>query len=103
LTVITPAEVPDEYDNPTPHLDYGPTAQRRQVRGLLQPRTGSTAAEPGRQSISTTWWVFTADPIRAHERIEFDGRVFDVDGEPEPWSPRPGRSHFETTLTHVIG
>jgi hypothetical protein len=103
LTVITPVEVPDEYDNPAPRLDYGPAAPRRQVRGLLQPRTSTEQAEPGRHPVTATWWVLTFDPIRVRERVEYDGRFYAVTGEPEQWSPRPGRTHYEITLDHVDG
>lgn len=101
--MITPVEVRDEYDNPTGRLDYGPDAPRRRVDGLIQPRVSATEAAPGRQVVTTAWWVFTHDPIRARERVEHDGRTFDVDGEPEHWEPRPGQVHYETSLAHADG
>lgn len=103
LTVITPVEVRDEYDNPTPRLDYGQAAPRRHMRGLLQPRTSTGQTQPGRQAITSTWWTYTVEPIHPRERVEHHDRVYAVDGEPERWEPRPGRVHFETTLTHVEG
>lgn len=98
--------MPDEYGNPVPRLDYGPAAPRRAMRGLLQPRTSSEQAEhtePGRHAVTGTWWLLTFEPIRARERVEHDGRVYAVDGEPERWAPRPGHVHYETTLTHTEG
>lgn len=103
LTIITPVEVPDEYDNPTPGLDYGLAAPRRRIRGLLQPRTSTGQTEPGRQAITGTWWAFTLDPIHAREHVEFGGRLYAVDGEPELWMPRLGQVHYETMLDHVEG
>lgn len=73
------------------------------MRGLLQPRTGTDQAEPGRHAITVTWWLLSFEPIRARERVEFDGHVYAVDGEPERWEPRPGRAHYETTLTRGDG
>jgi hypothetical protein len=46
LVVITPREVPDAYDNPTPALDYGPDAPRRAGAGLLPPRDSGRGTDP---------------------------------------------------------
>jgi hypothetical protein len=101
--VITPREIPDEYDNPTPALDYGPGAPRRRIRGLLQPRTSDDSAEPGRHAVTGRWWLYTTDPIAARDRVEYAGRVYAVVGEPSRWEPRPGRVHYETVLSHTDG
>ncbi|WP_170166514.1 hypothetical protein [Lentzea atacamensis] len=53
------------------------------MRGMLQPRTSATTAEPGRQAVTGSWWLFTLDPIAARERVEYDGRVYQVEGDPE--------------------
>lgn len=104
LVVITPREVPDAYDNPTPALDYGPDAPRRTVAGLLLPRdTARTDASPGRAAVTGAWWLLTTDPIRARERVTVDGRTFAVEGEPAQFAPRPGFVHYETVLTHTEG
>ncbi|MDT8910892.1 hypothetical protein [Amycolatopsis sp. PS_44_ISF1] len=108
LVVITPREVPDAYDNPAPALDYGPDAPRRAVAGLLLPRdtargSGGTDPTPGRAPVTGAWWLLTTDPIRARERVLFDGRTFTVDGEPAQFAPRPGFTHYETVLTHTEG
>ncbi|MEV6609903.1 hypothetical protein [Kutzneria sp. NPDC051319] len=106
LTVVTPAEVVDQYDNPTPALDYGPAAARRELDGLLQPRgdpRGTDTPEQGRQSREGLWWLFTAQPVTARERVEYGGAVYAVQGFPHRWEPRPGHVHYETTLTHVEG
>ncbi|WP_409182945.1 hypothetical protein F9C11_00245 [Amycolatopsis sp. VS8301801F10] len=107
LTVISPREVPDAYDNPTPALDYGPDAPRRPVAGLLLPRdnarTGGTEPSPGRVAVTGGWWLLTAEPIHARERITHDGRTFTVEGEPAKFEPRPGFLHYETVLTHTEG
>ncbi|SDC25731.1 phage head completion protein [Actinokineospora iranica] len=103
LTVITPVEVPDDYGNPTPRLDYGPTAPRRVVWANVQPVGSSEPAAPARTPVVTRWRVFTFDPIGARERVQWRGRVFEVDGEPDVWAPRFGRAHHELTLRHVEG
>ncbi|MBP2479104.1 hypothetical protein JOF53_007976 [Crossiella equi] len=101
--MITPREIPDAYGNPTPALDYGPDAPRRALRGLLQPRESTDAAEVGRHPVSAAWWLFTRDPVHARERIVFEGRTYQVQGTPQRWSPRQGHTHYETALRHVEG
>jgi hypothetical protein len=103
LIVITPTELVDEYDNPTPALDYGPAAPRRILWGLLQPTGSTETAEPGRAPVTMSWRLFTLQAIGARERIEWNGRVLQVDGEPARWSPRFGHTHYEATVTAVEG
>lgn len=103
LVVITPIETTDAYDNPTPALDYGPTAPRRTIRAHVQPVASQESAEPGRAPVVTRWRAFTRAPIAARERVEWRGWVFEVDGAPDHWSPRFGHTHFEVVLRHVQG
>ncbi|MFD6070315.1 phage head completion protein [Amycolatopsis lurida] len=103
LTVVTPVSVPDEYENPVPRLTYGPDAPRRTVAGFMQPGSSTEPAAPSRQAVVTGWRAFTAAPVTSRERIEWDGRTFEVSGEPARWSPRFGYVHYELTLTHVEG
>lgn len=105
LVVITPREISDAYDNPTLELDYGSDAPRRTVAGLLLPRDTARGTDPapGRAPVTGGWWLLTTDPIRARERVVYDGRVFTVEGEPAQFAPRPGFVHYETVLTHTEG
>ncbi|MEV6448453.1 hypothetical protein [Amycolatopsis sp. NPDC051716] len=103
LTVVSPVATTDEYGNPVPRLTYGPDAPRRIVPGLVQPGSSTEPAVPGRQPVVTSWRAFTAEPVTARERIEWDSRTFEVTGEPARWSPRFGYVHYELTLTHVEG
>ncbi|WP_328611778.1 hypothetical protein OG943_22550 [Amycolatopsis sp. NBC_00345] len=103
LTVVTPVPITDEYTNPVPRLTYGPDAPRRIVAGLVQPGSSTEPVVPGRQPVVTSWRAFTAEPVTARERIEWDGRTFEIAGEPARWSPRFGYAHYELTLTHVEG
>ncbi|GAA4527461.1 hypothetical protein [Amycolatopsis samaneae] len=107
LVVISPREVTDAYDNPTPTLDYGPDAPRRAVAGLLLPRDSVRASRtdptPGRAPVTSGWWLLTTDPIHPRERVVHDGRTFTVDGEPARFAPHPGLVHYETVLTHTEG
>jgi hypothetical protein len=103
LIVITPTELVDEYDNPTGRLEYGPDAPRREIWGQLQPTGSREDPQPGRQPVITTWRLFTFQAIQARERVEWNGRTLDVQGEPDAWAPRPGRIHYETILSTVEG
>jgi hypothetical protein len=67
--------------------------------GLLQPGASTEPVQPGRTPVVTTWRLFTAAPIGARERIAWQGRVFEVTGEPSWWSPRLGHTHYEAHLT----
>lgn len=103
LIVITPVGAVDEYDNPVLRPDYGPGAARRTIAGLMQP-TGSTPnPEPGRTAVVSTWRLFTTIAITARDRILWQGKVFQVIGEPSWWSPRFGHAHYEANVTHVEG
>ncbi|NUT47327.1 MAG: hypothetical protein HOV94_08445 [Saccharothrix sp.] len=101
--IVTPTTATDEYDNPTPALDYGPDAQRRVAWGHLQPAGSTESAEPGRRPVVTRWRLFSIEPVTAHQRIEWRGLVLDVDGEPDRFEPRFGLVHYETRLKHVKG
>lgn len=103
LVVITPREIPDAYDNPTPALDYGPDAPRRTMAGLLLPLSTQSDPVPGRQPVTSPWWLLTAEPIRARERVIHDGDTYTVVGEPERFAPRSAFQHTETTLTRTEG
>lgn len=103
LTLITPLGVVDEYGNPVLRLDYGPGAARRAIAGLMQPTGSAPNPEPGRTAVVSTWRLFTTSPVTARDRILWQGKVFQVTGEPSWWSPRFGHTHYEATLTHVEG
>jgi hypothetical protein len=101
--VVTPDQVTDAYDNPTPDLDYGPNAARRVLWGHLQPAGSTEPVEPGRRPVVSAWRLFTLEPLTAREHIEWRGLVFDVMGEPDRFEPRFGLAHYETRLRHVEG
>ncbi len=101
--MITPLLVVDEYDNPAPARDYGPAAPRRAIRGLMQPGGSTEPAAPHRQPVVTSWRLFTTAAVTARERIVWQGRTFEITGEPARWSPRFGHVHYEAVLTHVEG
>ena len=94
--IVTPAQVTDAYDNPTPNRDYGPAATRRVAWGHPQPLGSTEPTKPGRRPVVTRWRLFTIEPVTARDRIEWRGQVVDVDGEPDRFEPRFGRVHYES-------
>ncbi|MCP3800323.1 hypothetical protein NLX83_13750 [Allokutzneria sp. A3M-2-11 16] len=102
LAVITPIEVPDEYGNPVPRLVFTPDSPRRVVRGYVQPDGSAEHTQPGRSPVTARRKVFTRAVIDARERVAWDGRLFQVHGDPEGWKRRGG-AHYWVTLTEVEG
>ncbi|WNV82215.1 hypothetical protein [Umezawaea sp. Da 62-37] len=101
--MTTPTPVTDAYDNPTPHLDYGPDAPQRVLWGLFQPEGSTESAGPARHAVITRWRLFTLERLTARERVTRQNRVFEVVGEPDEFAPRFGHTHYETRLVHVEG
>ncbi|MGI8310671.1 hypothetical protein [Saccharopolyspora hattusasensis] len=102
ITLIIPAEVADAYSNPVSQLDYR-RGSRRAVLALMQPMPSHDAAEPGRKAVVSRWRLFTFADIPPQARVEWRGRVFDIEGEPQVWEPRRGRRHVEAFLRVVEG
>ncbi|MFD4637385.1 hypothetical protein ACFWN2_08735 [Lentzea sp. NPDC058436] len=86
LTIVTPAEHPTSTTTRFPCSTTASGLPPRRGRDAAT-RTSATTAEPGRQAVTGTWWAFTLDPIHARERVEYDGRVYQVEGAPEHWEP----------------
>lgn len=90
----------DEYGNTVPSPLGSPVA----VKGYLE-QTQSIESLNDRDTVVTAWKVFlpAGTDIDAFDRINFNGQVFEVDGE--PWSvynPRTGAaSHLEANLQVV--
>ncbi|WP_154697241.1 hypothetical protein [Lentzea guizhouensis] len=103
VTFVDPLEGEDQYGNPSPALFYGPGAPRRDVRGYMQPHTGSEPVEAGRQPVISRWRLFTYAPVGPRDQVEWRGRTFRIDGMPEVWEPAFGRPRFWVRLVEVEG
>lgn len=103
ITLVTPIEIADEYGNPVSTLDYGSAARRRDALGLMQPQASTEKAQPGRQVMIARWRLFIRTRLAASERVEWRGRVFEVEAAPEVWSTHQGHRHTEATLRLVGG
>lgn len=101
VLVVEPAEMADEYGNPVPRLDYQ-RGTRRPAPALMQPLTSQEQDEPGRHTVASRWRLFTFAEIPPRARVEWRGRVYEIEGEPQVWTPRPGHRHVEAVLK-VVG
>lgn len=116
ITIVTAATGEDGHGNATE--DWGEDAERWTGPGWIQQRAATSEThEPGRDPVVTSWVVFLPlvwpnddDPpelvvidITARHRVEWESRVFVVDGDPRrPTTPR-GPHHIEAALQIVTG
>lgn len=101
VTIVHPGSTTDRYDN---DVDDWTTATRTEAAAWVQQRsTGEDRG--GRQAVITGWkCFFAADAeVTARDRIEWDGRAFEVDGEPYAPSTPDGPHHVECQLKAVDG
>ena len=77
----------------------------RSYLGLLQ-RTRTTEVADGARVLERTGWTLFLPPaaeVGPHDRVRVDGRVFQVDGEPERVQTPRGVHHVEVLLVAVEG
>jgi hypothetical protein len=116
LTRVRAGTRTDRGGNTAP--DWAPNAvDRLQVEQLnVQPAsqtegnsTSSGAADPTRDAVTTGWRVQsqegTAPDIRALDRLEWRGQIFEVQGEVAEWpDPLTGSvHHIEFTMNRATG
>lgn len=80
---------------------------RTTSRAHVQP--GARAESGGDRDTVTTGiriWLPAGTDVTATDRIEWDGRTWEVDGEPQRWRPpRPGSAtaHVQVTAQQIRG
>lgn len=73
------------------------------VRGWFQQRTTEELVG-GRQTVVTQWWLFLNEQgVGPLDRFVWDGKTFQVDGDPAPLSAPTGFHHLEIPLRRVTG
>jgi head-tail adaptor len=101
VTVVRPASTTDAYGNAT--RDYAGGTRTEYVLANLQQRSRDEPAEEGRDAAIAGWWMATSFDLGRHDRVEWEGITFDVDGPPAPvYTPR-GLHHREANLKVVDG
>jgi hypothetical protein len=83
--VITPSASATSTTTPSRAWNTPGTAHRT-IAGLIQPTGLTFNLEPGRTALVTTWRLFTTSPVTARDRILWQGRIFQVTGQPSQWS-----------------
>lgn len=101
VTVTTPGRSTDGYGNEA--LDYVTGVTARTIAAYVQPRPGTENTD-GRNAVERVWVMFTTAPVEALDRVTWEGRVYEVDGQPQRWDV-PGRRthHYESNLRAVEG
>lgn len=103
VTVLRAPLVDDGYGNQVPDWSE-PT--RTDVPGCrLQPERAAEYVLD-REAVTTRWRLFAPEgtDLRATDRVEYAGVVYQVDGEPERWPSPTGRlAHVEALLRRTEG
>jgi hypothetical protein len=86
--------------------DYGVAAARTSMNAYLTQSSGTEPLSDGRAPLVGAWRMLTNDlDVTGRDRIEWNSKVFEVDGDPKPsyttWSSVP--HHLETTLRIISG
>lgn len=113
VTVVRPTEWINERGDLFPNWD---TASRVDVSGCqLQPMatdevhfSGTNPVEGGvaRQGVVTRWKLFfpPSASVEPHDRVEYDGATYEVDGQPQSWpAPTGSLEHGEVVLRRFDG
>jgi hypothetical protein len=72
----------------------------------LQPASSTEFTDPSRTAITTRWNLFAppGTDLRAGDRVDVDGTVYEVDGQPLEWSSPGGNlDHVAAVLQRVEG
>ena len=102
VDIIRAASSTDAYGDPT--LDWDTATTTSEVPAWVQPRTTSEVTG-GRSAVLTEWMAFLPPEtdVAAHDRLRWEGRLYDVDGDPAYlWNPS-GPHHVEVPLTRITG
>jgi head-tail adaptor len=97
---LRPAPVGDGYGNNRPDWTSPATVT---LPAEVQPMSGDEdLADQNRTT--TRWRLFlnAGADIVATDRIRWDGRLFEVDGDVERWKRRGVEHHIEAVLTRVV-
>lgn len=101
VTIVRPASGVDGYGDPSE--DWGQTTSTWSA-AWVQPRSTSEV-NGGRTAVLTEWMAFLPEdaPIAAGDRLVWEGRTYEVDGEPAVlWNPS-GPHHVEASLKRITG
>lgn len=103
FTLVRPATATDGYGDTS--LNYGAAATRTtNIPGLLMQVTGREVTEARNAQIGTWLLMTNHTDLSGHDRVEWNGDVFEVTGPPELPAGFNGQiSHAEAQLRVVEG
>lgn len=92
--VITPTETTDRYGDVSKVYD---AANAEMISAYVQPNESDEATDQ-RDAVLYEYKVFSNAPVRADNRVIYDGRTYEVDGDAKRWDTPRGFSHYEFKL-----
>lgn len=102
VVIVEPTATKDAYGNTD--LQYGDMATRKTIRGWMQQDMRQLVSLDGGAPLVGGWLLVTNDTeISRRARVEWDGIVFELDGQPGPAFAMGGLHHAELTLRVVDG
>lgn len=103
ITILRASLVDDAYGNQVP--DWSTPVSTAVTGCRLQPeRAGEYVLD--REAVTTRWRLFApaGTDLRATDRVEHAGEVYEVDGDPQRWPSPTGRlAHVEALLRRTEG
>lgn len=106
ITVVRAGTTGDRYNPAAVRRDWA-TATRTPARAVVE-QADSAEDVDDRDTVASRWRLFTLPGVDidllAYDRIEVDGRTFEVDGAPAKWPGLGGAvHHVEAKLLEVTG
>lgn len=101
VTIVHPGTTESRYGDT---VDDWSTATEVDEPGWVQQRSTSDE-RPGRTAVITEWKCFleSTSAVTSRSRLRWEGRLFEVDGDPYVTSTPAGAHHVEVKLRTVDG
>lgn len=103
IVIRRAAVVPAEYGTGTT-LDWNAATDSDPVTGCSVQPLQNPEITVDRDNVTTRWtaWVPFGIEVTAYDRVVWDGEVYEIDGDPQPW-PFGSLSHLVLTLHRSHG
>lgn len=101
ITVVRASSSTDRYGNETTSWD---TAARHELWAWIEQASASESLD-NRDQLASDWLAIVAPDadIEGRDRVEWDGKTFEVIGPPTPRDTLTGPHHIEATLRWIEG
>jgi hypothetical protein len=101
---VTVVRAPDGFDaEGNSNTDWS-SAQRATVQGQVEPAASSENRDD-RDQVATTYTVRLppGTAVGPRDRLEWNGTILEVTGDPLPWSGLTALDHIQLTATRIRG